>query len=285
MKISKHILLIFIFFHAITTHAQKVSNITYRQEQSNIFVSYDLETKTPCKVSLHVSTNDGTSWQGPLTKVTGDVGDKITSGGHNITWNVLEEFDELRGDNIKFQVRAVGDNIETVMIGTQEWTTKNLDVSKFRNGDIIPATWYCYNKEEKNEAIYGKLYNWRAVNDPRGLSPEGFHIPSKTEWDILISKLGGISEAGGKMKTTGITRWKTPNGNATNDSGFSGLPGGNRDTVGSFNNTIGLNGVWWSSTENDKANPWALALNGDDGTVQVGYFYKDNFFSVRCLRD
>ena len=87
-------------------HAQKVSNIAYRQEQTTIIVSYDLETMTSCKIGLYVSTNGGSSWQGPLTKVSGDVGDNITSGSHSITWYVLEEFEELRGDNIKFQVRA-----------------------------------------------------------------------------------------------------------------------------------------------------------------------------------
>jgi tetratricopeptide (TPR) repeat protein len=98
--------LIFICLIGLTTYSQKVSKITFKQEQSNILVSYDLETKTPCKVSLYVSTNGGTSWQGPLKKVTGNVGDKVISGKNSILWNVLEEFQELSGSNIKFQVRA-----------------------------------------------------------------------------------------------------------------------------------------------------------------------------------
>ena len=180
MKIVKHILLILLFFQAITTHAQKVSNVTFRQEQSSIIISYDLETKKPCKISLFVSTDDGKTWQGPLKKVTGDVGAKIASGNHSITWNVLEEFEELRGDKIKFQIRADVGNIETVVIGTQEWTVKNLDVSRYRNGDIIPevkdhkkwvelktGAWCYYNNDPENGKIYGKLYNWYAVNDPR----------------------------------------------------------------------------------------------------------------------
>ena len=98
----------FIFFCLLgsTTCAQKVNNITYRQEQSNIIVSYELETKIPCKVSLYVSTNGGATWQGPLKKVKGNVGDKVVSGKHSIVWNVLEEFEGLSGNNIKFQVRA-----------------------------------------------------------------------------------------------------------------------------------------------------------------------------------
>jgi hypothetical protein len=115
MKKIKLLILILVVFQTSITHAQKVSNITYRQEQSSIIVSYDLETKTPCKINLFVSINGGTTWQGPLTKVSGDVGAKIASGSHSITWNVLEEFEELRGDNLMFQVRTVQDTIETVV--------------------------------------------------------------------------------------------------------------------------------------------------------------------------
>ena len=86
----------------LTTYAQKVSNITYRQEQSHIIVSYDLDTKRPCKVNLFVSINGGATWQGPLTKVSGGVGYNIASGSLSITWYVLEEFEELRGDKIQF---------------------------------------------------------------------------------------------------------------------------------------------------------------------------------------
>ncbi len=196
MKRSKLLLVLYItiFQIGITTYAQKVTNITFRQEQSNIIVSYDLETKTPCKVSLYVSTNGGATWQGPLIKVTGDVGSKVVSGNHNIAWNVLEEFKELKGNNIKFQVRAANEVIQTVKIGNQIWMAKNLDVSTYRNGDIIPevkdsvewknltiGAWCYYNNDIKNGKIYGKLYNWYAVNDPRGLAPKGFHIPSILE--------------------------------------------------------------------------------------------------------
>lgn len=240
MNRSKLLLVLFIsiFQIGITVYAQKVSNITYRQEQSNIIVSYDLETKAPCKVSLYVSKNGGDIWQGPLKKVTGDVGTKIISGIHSITWNVLAEFEELRGDNIMFQVRTVGDNIKTVIIGTQEWTTKNLNVSKYRNGDIIPevkdfkkwdslttGAWCYYNNDPNNGAIYGKLYNWFAVNDPRGFVPEGYHIPTIGELTILNDYLGGQFLAGGKMKEKGIVHWDSPNKVEVESCGFTALPG------------------------------------------------------------
>ena len=249
-------------------HAQKVSNINYRQEQSTIIVSYDLETKMSCKINLFVSTNGGATWRGPLTKVTGDVGAKIATGSHTITWNVLEEFEELRGDKIQFQVRADGENIETVVIGTQDWTKKNLNVSKYRNGDIIPevkdprewaklttGAWCYYNNDPKNGAIYGKLYNWYAYNDPRGLAPEGFHIPSKTEWELLFSYLGGEKDAAGKLKST-KPLWATPNKEATNISHFSALPGGCRYEGGtnliSFFEDIKKSGIWATSGYEEK---------------------------------
>ena len=108
MKKLHFFLVLLVVLQTSFVSAQKVSNITYHQEQNTIIVSYDLETKTPCKVNLYVSTNGGATWQGPLTKVSGDVGDKIASGSRNITWKVLEEFEELRGDKIQFQVRAQG---------------------------------------------------------------------------------------------------------------------------------------------------------------------------------
>jgi uncharacterized protein (TIGR02145 family) len=281
----------------ITTYAQKVSNITFRQEQSTIIVSYDLETKTPCKVSLYVSNNGGTSWQGPLTKITGDVGDKITSGSHNITWNVLEEFEELRGDKIMFQVRTVGDNIETVVIGTQEWTTKNLNVSTYRNGDVIPevkdlsqlrdlktGAWCYYENNPKNGEIYAKLYNWYAVKDTRGLAPEGFHIPSDFEWVTLTNYLGGEDIAGGILKAVGYKNWKIPNTSATNSISFKGLPGGYCGVNGIFYN-MGIEGNWWSSSEVDTSEAWGRLLSYNSSNARSSNASKTYGFSVRCLRD
>jgi uncharacterized protein (TIGR02145 family) len=283
----------FIFFLFVTTsHAQKVSNVNYRQEQSSIIVSYDLETKAPCKVSLYVSTNCGTSWQGPLTKMTGDIGNKIGSGSHNITWNVLEEFEELRGDKIMFQVRAFGDDIETVKIGTQEWTKKNLNVSRYRNGDIIPeikdakewaklttGAWCYYDNDTKNGKIYGKLYNWYAVNDPRGLAPEGYHIPSYDEWTTLKTFLGD-EIAGIKMKS--VEGW-TSNGNGLNSYGFSGLAGGGRGNDRFLG--AGLQSRWWSFTPRYLNTAWHFKLDYENNKLILGF--GDNFDGnwVRCIKD
>jgi uncharacterized protein (TIGR02145 family) len=187
--------------------------------------------------------------------------------------------------------------LPTIVIGTQHWMEKNLDVVTYRNGDVIPqvtdpsaweslttGAWCYYNNDVANGAIYGKLYNWYAVNDSRGLAPIGWHIPTDAEWTILKDKLGGAAIAGGKMKTTGTTRWNTPNTDATNESGFSGLPGGYRKFYGNSYD-IGVKGYWWCSTEYDSNNAWSRFLYFGNGTDNRNDFDKRNGFSVRCIRD
>ena len=184
-----------------------------------------------------------------------------------------------------------------VTIGSQVWMTKNLDVSTFRNGDPIPeaktsgeweayddaeeAAWCYYDNDPRNGGKYGKLYNWYAVNDPRGLAPEGWHVPSDEEWTQLTDYLGGFEKAGAKMKSK--NGWSN-DGNGTNSSGFSGLPGGNRDGYGTFD-TIGYDGYWWSSTEYAPSSAWNRNLNYSNGNVYRPNYNKDFGFSVRCLRD
>ena len=187
--------------------------------------------------------------------------------------------------------------LPTIVIGTQQWMRENLDVVTYRNGDVIPqetdptawaaltsGAWCYYNNDVANGAIYGKLYNWYAVNDPRGLAPTGWHVPTDAEWTTLETTLGGTAVAGGKMKTTGITRWTTPNTGATNESGFAGLPGGYRYFDGAFS-SVGDIGYWWSSTEDDTTSAWFRYLGYDSGGVNRSSGGKQGGFSVRCLRD
>jgi uncharacterized protein (TIGR02145 family) len=186
-------------------------------------------------------------------------------------------------------------NLDEVTIGSQVWTSTNLDVSTFRNGDPIPQSrtneewkkagengepaWCYYDNDPSNGTKYGKLYNWHAVNDPRGLAPNGYHIPTDAEWTKLSDCLGGEDLAGTKMKSK--SGWKENNG--TNSSGFSGLPGG-RCSNGSFG-SIGCNGYWWSSTETRTYSVWIRNLLYDYGGVISFYDSKVVGLSVRCLRD
>ena len=180
--------------------------------------------------------------------------------------------------------------IEAVKI-FKRFDKKNLNVSKYRNGDAIPqvqdadawsnlttGAWCYYDNKKSYGTKYGKLYNWYAVNDPRGLAPKGYHIPTDEEWTILTDNLG--DEAGTKMKST--TGWEY--GNGTNTSGFAGLPGGYRYSNGNFFN-IGAIGNWWSSSESYAYGAWSRYLGNNNGNVNRYNYDKHYGFSVRCLRD
>lgn len=207
-------------------------------------------------------------------------------------------------DSITFKRPVV--NTSQVTIGTQTWTTTNLDVTTYRDGTPIPqvtdaTAWaglttgaWCYKgNATSNGGIYGKLYNWYAVagihdNDPNTpnkiLAPTGYHVPTDAEWTTLTTFLGGTTVAGGKMKATGTSLWRSPNIDATNSSGFTGLPGGYRTNDGTFV-SIGGGGGWWSSSEYDTANAWDRNLYFYNGSANRSYSIKTNGFSVRCLRD
>jgi uncharacterized protein (TIGR02145 family) len=214
-----------------------------------------------------------------------------------------------------------GNTYPTVLIDDQCWMAANLKVSKYPNGNPIPyidnnATWkaladnntddaYSFYGDSNNDGTidiahpdYGALYtyaaaianNWAEDNNAnQGICPDGWHLPTDSEWTILITFLGGTSVAGGKMKETGTTHWNSPNTGATNSSGFSGLPSGFRDsTYGTFND-IGLYGYWRSSTE-------SISSSGVSGVYGRGLYYnnagagryyddKSHGVCVRCVRD
>ncbi len=212
---------------------------------------------------------------------------------YNTTTNSLE----IRNSSAWVSLSPAADALPTIQIGTQKWMSKNLDVAFYRNGDPIPqvtdsTAWpglttgaWCYNNNDPIQGNkYGKLYNWYAVNDPRGLAPQGWHIPSDAEWTTLETTLGGSSVAGGKMKEPGTLNWTTPNTGADNSSGFAGLPGGDRNSVGEFG-YVGFAGNWWSSTESSSTFAWNRSLDFNVGTLLRLSNFKQNGFSVRCLRD
>jgi uncharacterized protein (TIGR02145 family) len=188
----------------------------------------------------------------------------------------------------------------SVIICTQKWMDRNLDVTTYRNGDPIAyvtdsaawaalttGAWCYYNNDPSTNATYGKLYNWYAVNDSRGLAPTGWHVPTDAEWTTLETCLGGTSVAGGKMKVTGTSTWLKPNSGATNTSGFAGLPGGNRFAYGEFG-FVGVYATWWSATEFSTfgaTGAWSRFVNYFDGGVERDAYVKQRGFSVRCLRD
>ncbi len=194
-----------------------------------------------------------------------------------------------------------GNTYRTVSFGTQVWTVPNLNVSHFRNGDTIlqamteeewikaaeagePA--WCYQQNNPaNGNGYGKLYNWYAVNDPRGLAPEGWHIPSNADWKTLIKNLNGVDMAGSSLKSTSGL-WKSRPG--TNKIGFDGIPGGCREANGKFSG-LGISCIWWTNSAPVEVQPsdkiFSFVL--DDNSVEVKYLKSDKGagYSVRCEKD
>ena len=205
--------------------------------------------------------------------------------------------------------------MKSVKIGNQEWLSENLNVDHFNNGDPVlqaatneewkkavesgtPA-WCYYDNDASNGTKYGKLYSWYAINDPRGLVPKGFHIPSAAEWTELTDYLDGVPAnpndvigsgtiAGPKMKNN--SGWNNSE-NGTNSSGFSALPGGKRSGFDTNFADIGEIGYWWSSTEYSKNKVYGRSILPNthygikDGRICEDVQFKESGFSVRCLRD
>jgi len=184
---------------------------------------------------------------------------------------------------------------KTITIGTQEWMVENLYVDHYRNGDLIPeirdfnvwdtirtGAWCYYYNDSARGKIYGKLYNWYAVNDPRGLEPEGWHIPSISEWMKLAYFLGGKEVAGGKTKAPSF--WKNPNTGGTNESGFTALPGGIRVYKGF--NFLYESGFFWSSVAlSDDIGPLYIYLGYDYSNICRGRAQTNYGMSIRCIKD
>ena len=190
-----------------------------------------------------------------------------------------------------------GYEYQTYRIGGQTWMAANLNVTRFRNGDPImeaqnreewkqadldgiPA-WCYYLEDAENAVKFGKLYNWHAVRDPRGLAPEKWHIPTMEEWNRMLDFLGGAEKAGALLKDT--TGW-TAKGNGNNLTGFTAKPGGSRDYSGSFKGRSSF-GYWWMNEEHGAETGWGIDMGYTYNKVTVFAFRKGNGFAVRCLRD
>jgi uncharacterized protein (TIGR02145 family) len=177
--------------------------------------------------------------------------------------------------------------------------TENLKTTIYRNGDPISnitnnsqwasstiGGWCYYNNNAQFDCPYGKLYNWYTVTDPRNVCPTGWHVPADYEWTTLISYLGGEFDpfTGGELKSTGNQYWVNFNIAATNETGFSGLPGGQRNNNGVFL-SIGQLGYWWTTSENEFDYAFFGYLSGQSGSVSGGSFSKNLGTSIRCIRD
>ena len=190
-----------------------------------------------------------------------------------------------------------GNSYNSVKIGLQIWMVENLKTTKYNDGGSIPlvtdnTSWislttpgYCWynNDVDIYKADYGALYNWYTVNTGK-LCPQGWHVSTDTEWTILTTYLGGQYLVGGKLKETGTVYWNSPNSGATNESGFTALPGGLRFYNGAFSNH-GTYGNWWSATEGGATYAWSWNIYCCDAQVQRSTNENYFGFSVRCLKN
>ena len=292
--------------------APVVENVTAAQRTDGskvVDIYYDVSDADgdTLTITMQVSSDSGQTWDITPLYTSGDIGIVINPGtGKHIIWNAGDETYTLDGDQYQFKIIADDDlflvdidgNVyQTVQIGNQHWMAENLKVTHYRNGDPIPhltsnSDWastslgaYCaYDNNEGNVETYGRLYNWYTVDDPRGLAPQGWHVPTDDEWQTLVDYLGGSSVAGGKLKEAGTEHWNSPNTGATNESGFTALPGGYRSSNGYYY-YMGNFGYFWSSTEGSSDLAWSRRLDYNSSGV-YRYDGRRLFgFSVRCLRD
>jgi uncharacterized protein (TIGR02145 family) len=202
-----------------------------------------------------------------------------------------------------------GNVYNIVTIGTQVWMAENLKTTKYNDGTPIPniadnTAWAAlttgaysdYSNTPSNSTTYGRLYNWYVVdnnaatkvasNGGKNVCPTSWHMPTDAEWTTLTDYLGGLSIAGGKLKETGTTHWTTPNIGATNETGFTALPGGYRGYDGTYY-YVGDYGCWWSSTEysTDTTYAWPRFMFYYASFVTSFNYSKHYGFSVRCVRD
>jgi len=192
-----------------------------------------------------------------------------------------------------------GNVYHTVTIGTQQWLVENLKVTHYRNGDTIThgthksqlknsapeGKYWNYANSDSLGKIYGHLYNFYAIIDPRFLAPLGWHVASDSDWSVLANYLGGDSIAGGKLKETGTTHWASPNIGATNESGFTSLPGGNYNSVTGFFSFLTYGTSIWTSTENDANDAYGCAMYNNTAAFWHGPgIPKFGGLSVRCVK-
>jgi uncharacterized protein (TIGR02145 family) len=289
-------LFLFLFVSAATRLlSQTIENVDFRAVGKTISISYDfLHPKADTSINVVLVFKDQQGGSIVPKSISGDIKNVNPGEGKRILWDVLADGISLSG---KYKVEISIEVFKSVRIGTQIWAAENLNVDRFRNGDPIPQAksneewekagenqqpaWCYYDNNPANGVKYGKLYNWYAVNDPRGLAPNGWHIPNFEEWIILEDNLGG--EAGKKMKST--SGWIN-NGNGDNTSGFNAVPGGWGG--GNIYDSAGECAYWWSCSEqvtilgNDAS---YRSLRWNDESLNIDYIDMSHGQSVRCLKD
>ncbi len=249
-----------------------IQNVDFIQKDDKIQITYDIQGQGKAFLDVYYSVNDGTTWKGPVKHVSGDLMNVRPGTGKQITWNVLKERDWLIAENLKIKIKGKitggsltdprdGQTYEWVRIGNQVWMAENL------NYDAGNGCW-CYDDNSRNCNQYGRLYNWETA---KRVCPDGWHLPSKREFETLLNQYGGEGEqAYTALKSGG-------------SSGFSALFGG-YFYDGSFGH-LGDSGGFCSSWETLGGNAWHLSINNLSKKATISIIGKSWGRSVRCLQD
>jgi uncharacterized protein (TIGR02145 family) len=215
-------------------------------------------------------------------EIVSNPGAGVTFNGYTYTSMVLGNGQEWMSQNLNTTQYNDGTPI-TLVSDPSQWSTNSINVTT-----LPMMCWYNNDEVTYTANSFGALYNWHAVspttNGNRNICPVGWHVPTDVEWTILTDYLGGENFAGVKMKSTGTQFWQSPNQHATNESGFSGLPGGARGDWGTFS-AIGINGYWWSSSQSDATKAKFRGLDNALNSVIRGDGHKNTGCSVRCIKD
>jgi uncharacterized protein (TIGR02145 family) len=271
--------------------SQTIENVDFRAVGKTISVSYDfLHPKADTSINVALVFKDQQGLSIVPKSISGDINNVKPGQGKRINWDVLADEVSLSGQ-YKTEIEIIPFN--AIKIGNQFWAIENLNVDRFRNGDPIPQAktndewkragqnkqpaWCYYNNDHKNGSSYGKLYNWYAVVDLRGLAPSGLKIPTENDWNLLIENLGGRYEFGNKFKST--AGWSKNIGN--NTSGLCALPGGYRHEDGQFFGVV-KSGYWWSSSYHDHGS--AACVYADAGSAGIFYLWSGDGMAVRCIK-
>jgi uncharacterized protein (TIGR02145 family) len=281
-----------------TTAAQTGGNITSDGGASISDRGLVWSTSQNPTISLSTKTTNGSG----TGAFTGNINGLTPNTAYYVRAYATNSVGTAYGEERSFSTVATpmaDTSIPAVTIGTQIWSTKNLDVARYRNGDPIPqvtnatqwkslttGAWCWYNNDSASyAATYGRLYNWYAVNDPRGLAPQGWHVATDAEWTTLTNYLTTQVGAGSEgLALKSITGWVGSNTGATNSSGFTGLPGGRRNDLGGIGNA-GYYGIWWSSTGYFSQSAWSRTLSYNSSSIDRSNLNKPSGFSVRIVKD
>lgn len=265
-----------------TTSATLNGTVNANNFSSTVTFEYGLTTDygfTATATQSPVTGNGATSVSVNLTGLT-------PSTNYHFRLIAVSSAGITKGSDDSFTTSAVpltvtdfeGNVYNTVQIGSQTWMKENLKSTKYSDGSNMSVAW-AYGDNESLANIYGRLYRWYEATDIKNACPTNWHVPNYSEWTTLESYLGGSAIAGGKMKESGLSHWNSPNTGATNESGFTALPGGDKYPGTGVYGVLGIHSYLWSRDF------YVSVIKNDESTLSiVDAMYADYGFSIRCIK-